>query len=137
MNRTYMSGGMIYDGTGRDPFCGDIVIKDTKIEEVLPHRTDRFTGTEGPLIHAEGLAVTPGFVDVHRHCDFSVQTLLGIGTKTRDNHSAWETRQALPSDDSSRAAVSRFWNPASESLRTEAFRIFLPERIACEEAAAA
>ena len=36
MNRTYISGGMIYDGTGRDPFCGDIVIKDTKIEEVLP-----------------------------------------------------------------------------------------------------
>ena len=64
MNRTYISGGMIYDGTGGDPFCGDIVINGSKIEEVLSHRTDRFTGTEGPLIHAEGLAVTPGFVDV-------------------------------------------------------------------------
>lgn len=26
MNRTYISGGMIYDGTGGDPFFGDIVI---------------------------------------------------------------------------------------------------------------
>ena len=54
MNRTYISGGMIYDGTGGDPFFGDIVINGSKIEEVLPHRTDRFIGTEGPLIHAGG-----------------------------------------------------------------------------------
>ncbi|WP_462414496.1 N-acyl-D-amino-acid deacylase family protein [Eisenbergiella tayi] len=116
MNRTYISGGMIYDGTGRDPFCGDIVIKDTKIEEVLPHRTDRFTGTEGPLIHAEGLAVTPGFVDVHRHCDFAALTDPAFGHLERKQGITTVLAgncgmSPAPSDDSSRAAMYRFLEP--------------------------
>lgn len=43
MERTYISGGMVYDGTGKEPFCGDIVINGNTIEAVLPHSEDRFT----------------------------------------------------------------------------------------------
>lgn len=74
MERTYISGGMVYDGTGKEPFCGDIVINGNTIEAVLPHSEDRFTGKNGRLILAQGLAVTPGFVDVHRHCDLAALT---------------------------------------------------------------
>ena len=105
MNRTYISGGMIYDGTGGDPFFGDIVINGGKIEEVLPHRTDRFTGTEGPLIHAEGLAVTPG--PVRRQLKSGNVPFPGT----------------LPRKASCGRKLSGF--------------CLLPERIACEEAAAA
>lgn len=116
MNRTYISGGMIYDGTGGDPFFGDIVINGGKIEEVLPHRTDRFTGTEGPLIHAEGLAVTPGFVDVHRHCDFAALTDPAFGHLERKQGITTVLAgncgmSPAPSDDSSRAAMYRFLEP--------------------------
>lgn len=65
---------MVYDGTGKEPFCGDIVINGNTIEAVLPHSEDRFTGKNGRLILAQGLAVTPGFVDVHRHCDLAAFT---------------------------------------------------------------
>lgn len=49
MERTYISGGMVYDGTGKEPFCGDIVINGNTIEAVLPHSEDRFTGKTGGL----------------------------------------------------------------------------------------
>lgn len=57
-------GGSIVDGTGSDPFTGDVAIKDGKIAAV-----GTFEGKGAEEIEASGKIVTPGFVDIHTHYD--------------------------------------------------------------------
>ena len=57
-------GGTIIDGTGSEPFLGDVAIKDGKIAAV-----GAVPGSSSREIDASGLAVTPGFVDIHTHYD--------------------------------------------------------------------
>ena len=60
-------GGQIVDGTGKPAFRGDVGIDDGVITAV---------GTvDGPgrrEIDAEGMTVTPGFVDIHTHLDAQI-----------------------------------------------------------------
>ena len=60
-------GGKIVDGTGTGPYIGDIALKDGKIAAV-----GIFEGEALQTIDAEGLCVTPGFIDIHRHGDAEV-----------------------------------------------------------------
>jgi N-acyl-D-amino-acid deacylase len=60
-------GGTIVDGTGREPFVGDVAIEDGFIVQV--------GGQAGPgaeEIDAAGLIVSPGFVDIHTHLDAQI-----------------------------------------------------------------
>ncbi|EMD83140.1 N-acyl-D-amino-acid deacylase [Pacificimonas flava] len=54
-----ISGGTIYDGTGREAFVGDVAITDGRIVSVGPEATGRRT------VDATGLAVAPGFINTH------------------------------------------------------------------------
>jgi len=56
--------GLIVDGTGGEPYAGDVAIKDGKIVEI-----GTVTGTGKEEIDAKGCIVTPGFVDLHTHYD--------------------------------------------------------------------
>jgi N-acyl-D-aspartate/D-glutamate deacylase len=58
-------GGTIVDGSGGDPFVGDIAVRGGLILSV----GERFTGKADKVIEAGGLTVTPGFVDIHTHYD--------------------------------------------------------------------
>ena len=60
-------GGTIVDGTGAAPFEGDVAIKDGLIAAI-----GQVDGDADREIDAAGLAVTPGFVDIHTHYDGQV-----------------------------------------------------------------
>ncbi len=64
MHDIVIRGGNIADGTGKAAFTGDVAITDGRIAAV--------GGKQGPAkrdIDADGLLVTPGWVDVHTHYD--------------------------------------------------------------------
>ncbi|MDT5138035.1 MAG: N-acyl-D-amino-acid deacylase, partial [Mycobacterium sp.] len=57
-------GGTVVDGTGSPARTADVAVRDGLIVEV-----GRVDGTARRLVDADGLTVTPGFVDVHTHFD--------------------------------------------------------------------
>ena len=56
--------GLIVDGTGSEPFYGDIAIQNETIAEI-----GKASGKAKQEIDAEGALVTPGFIDLHTHFD--------------------------------------------------------------------
>jgi N-acyl-D-aspartate/D-glutamate deacylase len=63
---TIIRNGLIYDGTLGEPFAGDVGIIKDKIAAI-----GRIACSSGRVIDASGCIVTPGFVDVHTHCDLT------------------------------------------------------------------
>lgn len=64
-----IKNGLIYDGTLENkPFIGDILIKDNIIEKI--DKDIEFENAE--IINAKNKIVTPGFIDIHRHCDLAI-----------------------------------------------------------------
>jgi N-acyl-D-aspartate/D-glutamate deacylase len=58
-------GGTLVDGTGTRPVTGDIAVQGGRIVEL----GGRIASAARRTIDADGLLVTPGFVDVHTHFD--------------------------------------------------------------------
>jgi N-acyl-D-aspartate/D-glutamate deacylase len=68
MHELVIRGGTVVDGTGASaPVTADIAIADGVITEV-----GRVDGTSARTIDADGLLVTPGWVDIHTHYDGQV-----------------------------------------------------------------
>lgn len=61
-----LRNGTIVDGSGNPWFYGDLAIRGDRIAAVgrLPHQQAR------RVIDAKGLAIAPGFIDIHSHSDF-------------------------------------------------------------------
>ena len=64
---TVIKGGTVIDGTGAAPFHADVAITDGRVVEV-----GDVTGPATRTIDADGLLVTPGWIDVHTHYDGQV-----------------------------------------------------------------
>ena len=65
---TLIQNALIFDGSGEEPRILDIALEEDRIAEVGPSLTHAATNT----IDAAGLALAPGFVDVHTHDDLYV-----------------------------------------------------------------
>ena len=84
-----IKGGDVYDGTGAAPQRVDVAIDGDRIAAIGP-LDDANAAT---VIDARGLAVTPGFIDVHSHDDAAVlidpelrcKTLQGVTTDVVGN----------------------------------------------------
>lgn len=63
-----IKGGSIIDGSGRPRFPADVGVSKGRIQAVAA--PGALTGERGRTINAEGLAVAPGFVDIHSHTDW-------------------------------------------------------------------
>lgn len=62
---TIIKNGVIYTGDGKDPIKGDIGIRDGKIAALGRHLGEN----ADQVIDAQGMAVSPGFIDIHTHTD--------------------------------------------------------------------
>jgi N-acyl-D-amino-acid deacylase len=65
-----LRGGTLIDGSGAPPHRADLAVgRDGRIAE-----TGRgIKGRGAREINVDGLAVAPGFIDLHTHCDFTLQ----------------------------------------------------------------
>jgi len=68
-------GGLIYDGTGSEPFEGDIGISGDRIafihQKTAGRKQKAGTGAD-IIIDAKDMAVSPGFIDTHAHSEFTL-----------------------------------------------------------------
>ena len=55
-----LKSGTIVDGTGAPAFTGDVAISGGKIVEI-----GRLSGAAREVVDADGLLVTPGWIDIH------------------------------------------------------------------------
>jgi N-acyl-D-aspartate/D-glutamate deacylase len=70
-----IANGQVVDGTGRAAFVADVAIQGEEIVQVGRLEAQRHYA--GRVIDASGLTVSPGFIDIHGHSDY---TLLVDGT---------------------------------------------------------
>jgi N-acyl-D-amino-acid deacylase len=63
--------GLIVDGTNTASYKGNIVIKNGRVNKILHQDTtiDKDATYYDNIIDAEGLIVSPGFIDIHTHSD--------------------------------------------------------------------
>ena len=59
--------GLIVDGTGGEPFAGDLAVDGDTITAI-----GKVAGAGREEIRADGQAVTPGFIDLHTHLDAQI-----------------------------------------------------------------
>ena len=67
MHDLVIRAGTIVDGTGQAPFTADIAVSNATITEI-----GKELGSARQELDADGLLVTPGFVDIHTHYDGQV-----------------------------------------------------------------
>ena len=60
-------GGTVVDGTGAAPFSADVGVKNGRIAEI-----GRIVRNGAEEIDADGLTVSPGFIDLHTHLDAQI-----------------------------------------------------------------
>jgi len=62
-----ITNGTIYDGSGNSPIKADIGVKNGKIKTI-----GEIKNSSKNTIDATNLMVSPGFIDVHTHCDRNI-----------------------------------------------------------------
>lgn len=68
MHDVVISGANIVDGTGAPAFTGDVAVSDG----IITHVGTKVSGEAKHRIDADGMTLTPGWVDVHTHYDGQV-----------------------------------------------------------------
>ena len=96
--RLLLRGATIYDGTGNAPITGDVALDGDRIIGI--GRSLSVTGAQP--VDLRGLALAPGFIDIHSHTDLS----LFINPKAESKIRQGVTTEIAGQDGSSVAPVS-------------------------------
>jgi N-acyl-D-amino-acid deacylase len=68
MDRILIKGGTVIDGTGQDRYQADLLVEGDRIKAIGTLESQDFDY----VINADGMAVSPGFIDTHSHSDLKV-----------------------------------------------------------------
>lgn len=77
---TVLRGGQIYDGSGGPPLVADLAIRDGRIVAIGPRLQVTTAARE---VDCAGLAVAPGFIDLHNHSD---DAMVAAATRANVNY---------------------------------------------------
>lgn len=78
--KTLIKNGLVYDGSGNRAEYKDILIAGERIIGIFdPPESEQISGIN-EVMDASGCVVTPGFIDIHRHCDIKALTDDDFGT---------------------------------------------------------
>lgn len=69
MAKTLIAGGLVIDGSGREPFAADVLVDGDRIAAVGGNLS---RGDADRIIDAGGRVVAPGFIDIHSHYDAQI-----------------------------------------------------------------
>lgn len=67
-HKLFLSNGLIFDGAGSDGVAGSILIEDDRLTSINSSSNQ----LDCPIIDCTGLAIAPGFIDLHSHSDVQV-----------------------------------------------------------------
>jgi len=70
MGTILLKSATIVDGSGEKAYTGHLFIRDDKIESIIQNEGD--LPKADMVISAEGNVVSPGFIDMHSHCDWNL-----------------------------------------------------------------
>ncbi len=122
-----IKNGLIYDGTGGCPQRSDIRIRGNRIAEI---QKDLDAELGDQVLDASGLAVTPGFVDIHRHYDQMPfrendqnygEVMLRQGITTAVTGNCGISAAPQPADAGVRQAMREYYSPVLGDFSGDAF----------------
>jgi N-acyl-D-amino-acid deacylase len=99
-------GGTIYDGSGGEPYLGDVALKGDKIAYVGPHAP----GRASRVIDATGKAVSPGFINM---LSWATESLIADGRGQSD------TRQGVTLEVMGEGDSMGPWTPKMKKLEVQ------------------
>ncbi|OIJ64938.1 amidohydrolase family protein [Streptomyces mangrovisoli] len=71
MSRVIFTKGLVFDGTGSEPFPGEVVVEDRRISRVSAGWTDHDDEPAGTrVVDCTGSTVMPGLIEAHSHLTF-------------------------------------------------------------------
>lgn len=109
METLLVTNALICDGLGGKPYIGSLLVRGGRIAAVgaVPPTPDILPAQ---TLDAAGMALCPGFIDLHRHCDFAA---------LRPNFGALELAQGITTAVCGPCGMSAFPSPRQHALQKQ------------------
>lgn len=118
----------IYDGTGSEPFIGDVIVENDKIKRIGEH----LKCSTCKLINGNGRSLSPGFIDLHAHLEPlplipSAESAIHMGVTTAlggpDGSSPINLRTYLDTLGSQKVGINVGYLIGHNSVRSEVMQL--------------
>ena len=118
----------IYDGTGSEPFVGDVIVENDKIKRIGEH----LKCSTCKLINGNGRSLSPGFIDLHAHLEPlplipSAESAIHMGVTTAlggpDGSSPINLRTYLDTLEAQKVGINVGYLIGHNSVRSEVMQL--------------